>query len=134
MSQPPGRSREPADKRADLVWSALFLVASVLGGLAAAKVTGKSGYLAVGMSVLVAAAMIVALYLGLIDRTDEPGGHVAGSGGHLSTENPGAYIPRATVPRADARPDQRPAPDQPVQPGVVQLVQQPSGGQAWWAG
>jgi predicted Zn finger-like uncharacterized protein len=131
MSQPSGRSREPEDKRADLAWSALFLVASVLGGLAAAKLTGESGPFAVALSLLVAAAMMVALYLGLLDQTDEPSagvrrgaahasGHVADSGRQLSTENPGPAFPGAA--------------DPPVQPGVVQLVQQPSDGQAWWAG
>jgi hypothetical protein len=133
MRQPSGRARRPEGTEQNLAWSALIVVASVLGGLAAADVTHESTRVALLFSLLVAAIMVVALYQGLVDQRRSlneqrgglgPGGPVAdparaitGGGHRLSTET--------------APPRRQPV--LPVQPGVVQLVQRADSG-AWWEG
>ena len=126
MTQPPRRMGGPDDSGTNLAWSGLFVVASVLGGLAAADITHESSLVAVLFSLLVAIIMVILLYQGFLD--ERPGEERRPGGEHRT-----APLPRqepAGAPRApQASP--RPAPEPPVQPGVVKVVQ-PSGGGQWW--
>jgi hypothetical protein len=153
MSAPPGRmgTGRPEDQGPNLAWSALFVVASLLGGLAAADIAHVSAVVTVLVSLLVAVVMVILLYMGLLGQTragspgglgDVPVGHRAGSpaGGqhrHGAEMPPG--LPGQSVhsqPRqAGAGPQTEPG--VPARP-VARLVQPPPGGQsdgeAWWQG
>jgi hypothetical protein len=156
MSRPPRATREPGDNRRDLLWSALIIVAAVVGGLAAAAITNESTRVSVAVSVLIAAVVVLALYQGVFDRRQGAGRRRAGAGpgpgGPGPGPGPGGSGPKgpavARAPAADAtgaerfgaetRPPgqhdgQPPVPGAPVQPGVVRLIQQPPpAGSAWW--
>jgi hypothetical protein len=141
-----GGAGRPGGQGANLVWSALFVVAAVVGGLAAADITRESSLVAVLVSLLVAAIVVIALYRGLLDqaRPEEesqdglprgvPPARRGGSGGAHRADHDSL-----TQPRQPAQPGAaQPGAVQPdavkggaVQPGAVRLVQsQPGGG--WW--
>jgi hypothetical protein len=135
MSQLPGDMRKPEDKQADLAWFALLIVASALGGLAAADITRESNFVAVAVSLLIAAILVFAHYQGFLDprgpAREPPVGPPAGPTPDRPVD-PGMHRidPGATIPPSG----QRPVPDEPVKPGAVQLVQQQSSGGGWWEG
>jgi hypothetical protein len=137
----------PEDSRTNLAWSALFVVASVFGGLAAADITHESSLIAVLFSLLVAIIMVILLYQGFLDerpgaerrlggehRTaplprQEPAGVPAGQGRGAPLGGAGAGMHRSGGDGSQVSP--RRAAESPVQPGVVKVVQ-PSGGGEWW--
>jgi hypothetical protein len=137
VRQPSNSGRDPASKDSNLAWSALFVVAAVVGGLAAADITHESALIAVAFSLLVAAVLVIALYRGLLDRAEpvgdrddrpvwsRPGPPVINGGAE-----PGGY--EAGGPRDRRRQEHQGALDPVVQPGVVRLVQPDSAGGAWW--
>ncbi len=140
----PRRMREPESRGADLAWSVLLVVASVLGGLAAADITHESSVVAVLFSLIVGAIMVVVLYSGLLDqrnpaaqrRAGPPAGHGPGgpAPGHALPPAGGRLPGEATVPlgpRDDAHAGERATLDPPVQPAAVRLVQSQAGGD-WW--
>jgi hypothetical protein len=130
MTRPPARAGGRTGGRdANLAWSVLFVVAAVVGGLAAADLTRESTVVAVLFSLLVAAIMVIALYRGMFDQArpevesqaGQPrGAHRAEQGPPRQSAEPGAAQPGLVQPG-------------PVQPGAVQLVQPQAGG-SWWEG
>jgi hypothetical protein len=125
----------------DLAWAVLFVVASVIGGLAAADITHESPFVALGCSLLVAAIMVAAMYRGLLDRTSPPDNRQARRP-YVDERRPpalpagqgwAASHPAVPDPPGGPRPARPPAPDVPVQPGLVRLVQ-PGASGAWWEG
>jgi len=128
------------DRGPDLIWSAALAVASLVGGLAAADLTGESTLAAVVVSLVVAAIGVFALYQGWLDNIRPAYGQHAvppGSHGPRAGQGPpggpgyaaglGAFRP----PQDGDPDDQGIAQYDPVQPGLVRVVQQP-GGVPWW--
>jgi len=149
MSAPSGRmgAGSPEDQGPNLAWSALFVVASLLGGLAAADIAHVSALITVLISLLVAVVAVIVLYMGLLDQTrvgppgglgEAPVGHRAGNPGggqhRHGAEVPAALpVPPVQSPRQAGPPAERELPAKPV----VRLVQPQSGGQSggeWWEG
>ena len=64
MSQP-GGTRGPDERRRELVWSALFLLAGLVGGFAAADLADVSTIRAAIVSVLIAAVVILVAHYAL---------------------------------------------------------------------
>src|SRR5215831_14238068 len=77
MSAP--RLGQTGDPGPNLLWSALFVAASLVGGLAAAELTHLHAWIAVLFSLLVALVMVILLYMGLLDDT-RSGSHGAQGG------------------------------------------------------
>jgi len=132
VRRPPSGLRGSRDKGADLVWSAALVVTSVVGGLAAADITHESMGWALAVSLVVAAIGVVALYRGLLDDTGPAYGQHAGPPAGQSV--PAGQAPHAAQP-LPAGPGYDPAAggarQEPVRPGLVQVVRQP-GAPAWW--
>jgi hypothetical protein len=116
--------RATKDKGPDLAWSALFVVASVLGGLAAADITHESTLFAVIFSLMVAIIMMFALQQGLLDRTHLAAGQPAGR-----RDDEGSGVPHGDHGGQRAGPT---SPVQPIQPGAVRLMQPQSADGTWW--
>ena len=70
----PGGTRGPDEGRREMVWSALFLLAALVGGFAAADLAHVSTIRAGIVSVLIAAAVTLVAHYGLSrsDRSDAP--------------------------------------------------------------
>jgi hypothetical protein len=151
MSRRPSLGRQPAPVARDsspsqrnLAWFALFVVASVVGGLAAAAIEHVSALEAAGLSLIVAAVAAFALYAGLLDDDRAGPARLAGppadrpmsvspSAGFSPTMpmHPSLTPPTSPTPTPAGSPRPAPSADS-VQPGVVQLLHaEPSGG-AWW--
>jgi hypothetical protein len=128
-------ARSPQEQRSSLAWSALIVVASLVGGLAAAAIT-KAVTSAVLLSLVVAAIGVVALYFGLLnDKQPASGQHASGPGGYRVPDVP----PTAPLPMTMTMPESpgdgtRPVqPAEPVRPAAVRVVSDPST-PAWWQG
>lgn len=155
MSWPPGSGRmgtgRPEDQGPNLAWSALFVVASVVGGLAAADVAHESAIIAVLFSLLVAAIMVILLYQGMLDGDPDPGrpsvpaAPGAGPAPGQARDMPAGHRVaggqhRYDSSRDDFRDGMRPVaepPTEPVRQGVVRVVQSQPGGNSgggWWEG
>jgi len=138
VSQPSGQMRAPGDKRPDLIWSALIVAASVLGGVAATDVCHEYTSYAVGVSLLVAAVLVFSLYIGWFDAMQPapqdrgrpyPGAPPVGPGHTAESRVPpglsgGVQHDGLTTPYEPVR-------EEPIQAGVVRVVQ-PSGARPWW--
>jgi hypothetical protein len=151
MTRPQGWAPRTGGQGANLVWSALFVVAAVVGGLAAADITRESSVVAVLFSLLVAAILVIALYRGLLDQAQPEGESEAGrsrgvpparrGGGSGGAHRAGAEQGSPAQPRQPAQPgtaqpgtaQSGTAQPTAVQPGAVRLVQSQPGG-AWWEG
>ncbi len=121
MSQP-GGTRGPDERRRELIWSALFLLSSLVGGLAAADIAHVSTIRALIVSVLVAAVVTLVVHYGLPRAARNEARSI---GQHTG---PHAVPPGSSV--AD-QPSQ--VPDQPSQAAVVRLMQPPAPATApWW--
>jgi len=142
MSAP--RLGQTGDPGPNLLWSALFVAASLVGGLAAAELTHLHAWIAVLFSLLVALVMVILLYMGLLDDTrsgsrgaqggEAPAGSRGGTPAGGQHRYPGPVGspsgPPPSVPEAAAKP---------VEPGLAMLMQpepgsQARGGDGWWAG
>jgi predicted Zn finger-like uncharacterized protein len=60
--------RAPRERRRDLFWSALFLLASAIGALAAADIAHVSTFAALLVAVLVTAALTLLIYYGPLNQ------------------------------------------------------------------
>lgn len=78
-----GAERASRDYRADGIWMAGFVVASVVGGLAAAALTHRSTGVAVVVSLLVAGVAVGALQAGVLDEGRPDGRRARHGGGGL---------------------------------------------------
>ncbi len=67
----PGRMRVPRERRRDLFWSALFLLASAIGALAAADIAHVSAFTALLAAVLVTAALTLLIYYGPLKQNEK---------------------------------------------------------------
>jgi hypothetical protein len=130
-------ARSPVERRRSLAWSALIVVASLVGGLAAAgatqAITHKSDNIAVLLSLAVAAIVVVALYFGLLDDKQPESGqqHVSQPDGYR-----GPLVPPTMPMQAPGNPGEVPRPlppPEPVRPAVVRVLPGPSS-PAWWQG
>jgi hypothetical protein len=126
----------------DLAWSAALVVASVVGGLAAADITQEPTGWAVLISLVVAAVAVFALFQGWLGEIrpaygppagqGQPAGPPAGQRGPGGPGHPGA--PRAFPGSPESVLDEeRTEQYESVQPTLVRVVQQPGSG-AWWEG
>jgi hypothetical protein len=130
--QPKRGARSPQERQSTLVWYALFVVASLVGGLAAAALKQESALIAVLLSLLVAAVAAAALYFGLLDdKQPTSGQQLSAPGGYgVPPMPPTAPMPIPGSPGEVPPPlAQRPA--EPVRPGVVRVLTDPSG-PGWW--
>src|SRR5260370_8602593 len=67
----PGRMRVPRERRRDLFWTALFLLASAIGALAAADIAHVSSFTALRAAVLVTAALTLLIYYGPLKQNEK---------------------------------------------------------------
>jgi len=130
MSRPGGPGGRE-ERRRELVWSALFLLASVVGGLAAADIAHVSAYIALIVSVLITAVLTLLMHYGLLnlsrnDNADHTGQHAGGHGTHVLGVRPNPFPP-------DTDPDRQPLPSgQPDQAAVRLMQQSAPDTPSWW--
>jgi hypothetical protein len=123
----------------DLAWSAALVVASVVGGLAAADITNEPTGWAVLISLVVAAVAVFALFQGWLGEirpaSGQHAGPSAGPGQPAGQRGPGqAGAPRAFPGSPEGVLDEeRTVQYESVQPTLVRVVQQAGSG-AWWEG
>ena len=107
MSQP-GGTRGPDERRRELVWSALFLLAGLIGGFAAADLAHVSTIRAAIVSVLIAAVVMLVAHYALPRSARNDARPVPQHTGSREVEGPRRPAPDSRGP--DSR--VRPAPDQ----------------------
>jgi len=125
-----GGTRGPQDGRQKLVWAGLFLVASVVGGLAAGDLGHVPAWKAVLVSVAIAA--VVTLVVEYIMPPAKPTAIEGGRrGGSPEMTAPGGAAPGGQVSGNPGPVPRHPAP--PLDPAVVRLMQQPApSDNSWW--
>lgn len=144
-AQPPRsghRAREEPvsqGKYGNTIWGAVYVLASLAGGLAAGELTHESVGWAIGISLLIAAGTVAALMSGVLgDDRPEAGRSFQRPGAPMSPPplGPPATQPQPGWPQASSGHAHgfTTPPGEPVQPGMVRLLQveRPASGGAWW--
>lgn len=125
MSQP-GGTRGPDERRRELVWFALFLLAALVGGFAAADLAHVSTIRAAIVSVLIAAVVMLVAHYALPRSARNDARSVPQHTGSRGVEGPRRPAPDSRGPD----PRVRPAPDQVA---LVQVMEpQEPVTKSWW--